>query len=370
MLNFTSALYLGLRHPNWSLRPWTQFTLGAPAALSPPPGANAVAQQLAILQGCEAATLGPSTLHLFWDWFGTLPKDSAIVYVDAGVYPIVSWGIERAAARGACVRRFAHYNPNALRCLLKRSRLGQRRPIIVADGFCPACGRPAPVRLYLECARIYGGCLLLDDTQALGILGSQVPNAPYGLGGGGSLRWCDARGPDVLLISSLAKGLGVPLAALSGGIHMVESFEEKSETRVYCSPPSIAVTRAAAHALIVNQAQGDKLRLRLAQLVHHFRRRLQEAGLSAVGGLFPVQTLRPTKAIDTTMLYEMLSENGIRTVLRRGPNEASPRISFLITAQHKLRDLDSAVDALAQAVSRAACLTSTREINHEQPVQS
>jgi hypothetical protein len=30
MLDFTSALYLGFRHPNRSLRPWSQFTTGVP----------------------------------------------------------------------------------------------------------------------------------------------------------------------------------------------------------------------------------------------------------------------------------------------------------------------------------------------------
>jgi 8-amino-7-oxononanoate synthase len=70
VLNFTSALYLGLRHPSWSLRPWAQLTTGAPAALAPPPGARMVADMLAALQGCERAALAPSTLHLFWDLFG------------------------------------------------------------------------------------------------------------------------------------------------------------------------------------------------------------------------------------------------------------------------------------------------------------
>ena len=70
MLDFTSALYLGLRHPLGSSRPWAALSLGRPAALQPPPGAGALARELAALQGCEAATLLPSTLHLFWDLFG------------------------------------------------------------------------------------------------------------------------------------------------------------------------------------------------------------------------------------------------------------------------------------------------------------
>lgn len=139
-LDFTSALYLGLRHPSRSLRPWTQFTTGTPAALWVPDRARAVAAQLGRLQGCEYATLGPSTLHLFWDFFGLLPKYGTAIYVDAGAYPIARWGIERAAARGVPVESFAHHDPEALDCLVKRVPLGRRRPVVVADGFCPACG--------------------------------------------------------------------------------------------------------------------------------------------------------------------------------------------------------------------------------------
>ena len=67
MIDFTSALYLGLHHPSWALRQWSQFTTGVPAALASPPDAQVVAKELAALQGCEWGLLGPSTLHLFWD---------------------------------------------------------------------------------------------------------------------------------------------------------------------------------------------------------------------------------------------------------------------------------------------------------------
>jgi 8-amino-7-oxononanoate synthase len=69
MLDFTSALYLGIRHPSRSLRPWSQFTTGKPAALELAPGAEAITTVLAELQGCERVTLLPSTLHLFFDLF-------------------------------------------------------------------------------------------------------------------------------------------------------------------------------------------------------------------------------------------------------------------------------------------------------------
>ena len=96
MLDFTSVLYLGIRHAHHTLRPWAQLTTGRPAALEPAPEAVAVAQDLAQLLGCERAVLAPSTLHLYWDLFDVLANDRIAIYADAGIYPIARWGIERA----------------------------------------------------------------------------------------------------------------------------------------------------------------------------------------------------------------------------------------------------------------------------------
>jgi 8-amino-7-oxononanoate synthase len=351
-LDFTSALYLGLGHASASLRPWDRLTTGAPAALVEAPDAVAVAQRVAALQGCERGLLAPSTLHLFWDLFGALAGNGMAIYADVGVYPIVRWGVERAVARGAHARGFAHHDPDSLKRRLKLDARRGWRPLVVADGFCPSCGELAPVAEYLECARDYGGILVLDDTQALGVLGhspeAPYAGAPYGKGGGGVLRWSDVSGPDVLVGSSLAKGFGAPVAALCGGRALIERFEIKSETRVHCSPPSAAAVRAAEHALAVNRTRGDALRSRLARLVSYFRRRLAEIDLSAAGGLFPVQTI--ATGIDAATVYERLRRANVRTVLSQGGNGREARISFLLSARHHPNEIDYALDALAQAM--------------------
>src|ERR687892_39659 len=104
MVDFTSALYLGLRHPSDSLGDWEALTLGRPSALREPPDAEAVASDLARLQGCEAGALLPSTLHAYWDLFAILGRGTVVILRDAGTYPIARWGAERAGAMGARAR--------------------------------------------------------------------------------------------------------------------------------------------------------------------------------------------------------------------------------------------------------------------------
>lgn len=342
MLDFTSALYLGLYHPMQSLRPWKQFTTGAPAALKNPPVALKVAKQLATLQGFQRTTLGPSTFHLFWDLFGVLAKKHIDIYVDKGAYPISKWGMERAHASSVKVRTFRHHDADELINLINRINPRGKRPVIVTDGFCPLCGKPAPLTDYIAILKRFGGYLVIDDTQALGVLGQDhALYKPYGLGGGGSLRWHNIQDPHLISISSLAKGFGVPLAVLSGSKEFVRSFKAESDTRVHSSPASIADIHAAEHALKINRIRGDALRKRLARNVARFRRHMHDAGIQCLGGFSPVQTM-PIPAQTAQLFYRLLQEQGVFTVLQQSCVNHKPCISFVITARHKMSGIDDA----------------------------
>jgi 8-amino-7-oxononanoate synthase len=346
MIDFTSALYLGLRHPSWALRPWRRFTTGVPAALREAGSAASVARDLATLTGCARATLGTSTLHLFWDLFPGLADARSVIYMDAGLYPIARWGIERAAARGVPVREVPHHDVRSLRRLLEESP--RRRPVMVTDGFCPRCGRAAPIAAHLEAIERAGGRLVIDDTQALGVLGRRPgPRAPYGRGGGGSLPWSEVASGDVIVVASLAKGFGVPLAVLAGSESAVSRFEATSETRVHCSPPSVAALHAAAHALAMNRTHGDALRARLLAVVSLFRRECSRAGFPVVGGRFPVQTLGTVRGDAAVHLHGALRRHGVLTVLRRDPEGIGPRLTCLLTARHTAREVTALARALA-----------------------
>jgi 8-amino-7-oxononanoate synthase len=299
--------------------------------------------------GCPAATLAPSTLHHFWDLFGQLAEDPVAIYLDSEAYPIVRWGVERAVCRGVPVHTFRHHDVNALRARLKREARKARRPIVVTDGFCTHCGAGAPLGAYLDAVQEFGGMLVLDDTQALGVLGKAPTNSfPYGRRGGGSLRWQAVADPSIISIASLAKGFGVPVAVLAASKATVRGLEARSGTRVYSSPPAIPILLAAEHALDVNHTLGDSLRFRLERRVSRFREGLANAGLAAIGGLFPVQSLARIPGLDVTALHTRLRQLGVHTLLQ-GDN-AGERITFAITARHSAEDIDSAVRTVVRLV--------------------
>src|SRR5260221_3027442 len=347
MLDFTSVLYLGFRHAHHTLRPWAQLTTGRPAALEPAPEAERVAQNLARLLRCKRAVLAPSTLHLYWDLFDLLARDHIAIYVDAGTYPIARWGIERAAAKGVRTATFPTHDSAALEYLLHRDRQEGYRPVVVTDGVCPETGRTAPLPDYLRLVRELDGYLVVDDTQALGILGkAPALDAPYGRGGAGTSAWYGVEGPELIIGSSLAKGFGAPLAVIASNAKLITKFENLSATRVHTSPPSLAVISAAQRALAVNEKRGDLLRIRLVKLVRHFREELRRIGISALGGLFPIQTLRAIPAIDPRHLHSQLLSCGVRAVLRSTRHMPNAALSFLITVLHTRSDIGRCMDAL------------------------
>ena len=356
MLDFTSALYLGLHHPSVSLGGWDALTLGRPAALSEPPGSRMLAGELARLQGCERATLLPSTWHLFWDLLQWLRRQTpSIALLDSGSYPILHWAAAGLRAAGCPVAHFAHHDAAALADSVRQSVRAGRRPIVVADGYCPACNRPLPLAAYARICADNDGLLVIDDTQALGVLGAAPERGcPYGRGGGGSLRWHGlSPGAGIAVGASLAKGFGAPLAVLSGSRELVERFERSSTTRLHCSPPSAAASRAARAALRISHACGDPLRSRLLRMAGALRRMLAERGLVASGSLpFPVQSCAAGRAAGVDRLYRRLLDAGIRALLTRGCRAAggAAQLTFLLTAQHRPRDIARVGAALAAAL--------------------
>jgi 8-amino-7-oxononanoate synthase len=362
LLDFTSALYLDLRHASLSLSPWATLTTGVPAALGVPVEAVAVAERAASLVGCERAVLVPSTLHLFWDLFPLLASADTSVHIDLGAYPIARWGVERLQARGIPVQSFRHYDPGALREQLRRAAARRRRPLVLVDGYCPGCG-PAPLSAYGALAQRVGGRLVIDDTQAVGVLGEQPGfDAPFGRGGGGSLRRHGIAGPHIVVGASLAKGFGAPLAVLAGGADIVDRFEHHGETRMHCSQPSLAAILAAQRALQLNRDVGDAVRARLGCLVQRFTAGAANAGFSVRGGVFPVQTVDP--GWRASGVHARLGQLGVRAVLHRAAHGGGPLISFAITARHDEADIDAAIAALASATGAPPRIRHYRPLAH------
>ena len=366
MPDFTSALYLGpqaLAPPPAGLL----LTTGRPAAMAEDARATEAAQEVARRQGLAAGVLAPSTLHLFWDVFRLVPAHG-VVLLDQRLYPVGQWGAMGARARGLPVVQFDSDDLPGLARLLHIYRQQGRTPWLVTDGWHPGRG-PAPLARFAALLALYpGAVLLLDDTQAFGVLGARPDSANrLGQGGGGSLRWAgiDPRnGPEILVITSLAKGLGVPVAVLAGRAARLGQFRRRAETRVHTSPVSAWHAWAATAALHHDARYGEAARQRLGQRIAQFRRALARAGLQPRGGPFPVQKLVLSRTTAALSLHQQLRQAGIETLLLAGEQRPGvPEIAFCLRADHSAAAIGQATAALAALARRTDWFSSNPTVS-------
>lgn len=341
------------------------MTTGVPSVFWEPPEALDTAARLARLQGCQAALLGPSTLHLFLDLLPILATPPCVIYLDSDTYPIARWGAERAAAHEAKVCSFRHQSSRDLARHLERHHPKQKA-IIMCDGVSARSGNPAPLTEYLSLLPV-NGWLVVDDTQALGLLGkNSCPQVPYGLGGGGTAQFHGLVDERLVLVCSLAKSFGTRLAVLSGSEKLINHFAKSSETRIHCSPPAWPEILAAHQSLSINARQGNHLRNKLAGLVRLFQAKLNARELQTESNLFPVQNLKLIN-VSARLLHEALRREGIQTLLRQTSRlNGQMQVSLVINTRHTPAEVDHTASVIIKIVNqlRQSSLSTTKEISN------
>lgn len=355
MIDFASALYLGLRHPADQLGDYAALTTGYPASLAAAPLARRLAADAAALQGCEAGMVAPSTLHLAIDVFEQLGRTHALI-ADEALYPVMRWGLERVRGLGAPVAWFRHGDLADLARRIRDHRLRRRGrpPAVIADATRLA-GLPLPLARYLTLVRRHGGLILIDHSQMLGLMGAAAsPRQPWGSGGGGALRHagCDPAQP-VLLVASWAKAFGAPLATLCGPAALVQAIARDGPTQTHSSAASEVALRAGLRALEINRMAGDVLRARLWQRLRRLQAGLRALARGCLPDLHapprdhPMQHVRLASAERTVALHTGLRAAGFRTALLRQP-EGRHALALIVRANHRRADIDALVAAMTR----------------------
>ncbi|MBB5191065.1 8-amino-7-oxononanoate synthase [Silvimonas terrae] len=356
MIDFSTALYLGLTHPARQLGCYPALTTGTPASLAAAPLARVLAAQAAGLQGCEAGMAAPSTLHLAIDVFDKLARTHALI-ADESIYPIMRWGLERVMGMGVPVAWFRHADLADLSRHV-RQRWGGRPPAIITDATRRE-GAPVQLARYLKLARKHGGVVVVDHSQVLGVLGEQPSLLmPWGRGGGGALRHAGLGANEpILLLASWSKAFGAPLATLCGPLTLISDLAREGPTQSHCSSASEAALRAGLNALALNRQHGGRLRQNLWQALRRLQQGLRRLARSVLPDLrlsrqpHPMQHLCLATAARTQALHSGLRELGIRTALLR-QRDGRYAVAVIVRADHPASEIDALLRAMATVASR------------------
>lgn len=338
--DFTSAHFLGLRPSGSS----AALTTGRPAAAEHDVGAP-LALRLARAHGAEAGLLGRTSLHVLLDVLATRAPGSVVV-VDEGAYPIGRWAAAAVSAETEVVTYAHHDVRDAARRLPRRSGA-----VVLTDGLCGSCLRPAPLVDLADLVERRGAELVVDDTLAAGVLGRRAARATVlGRGGGGTWAWLGSPATGVM-VASLAKGLSAPLAVATGSAQRIRAVRDRGPTRVHAGPPTTSDVHALRGAL--EDATLDGRRDSLARCVLRVRRTLVDLGLRPLGVPFPVVATEGGRH-DPLELQRLLIGSGVRTLATTGRCTGRPTLSLCVRHDHGPTELDRLEHALARAVGRRA----------------
>lgn len=344
-----------MKHSSSKLAGWPQLTPGFPSALYESPQSVYTGNHIAAMQNLASGIIAPSTLHLYIDLFNFLSTKKITVFIDEKIYAVSKFGIESLMVNKIPVYTFKHFDADDLLKNVKQ-KTKFTTPIVFTDGLCPACGKVAPVNDYATIVQQHSGIIIIDDTQAFGILGSGKDSFIYGYGGGGILRWLNVPAENIVTIVSLAKAFGAPVAVISGSQNFTAAFKQESKTRESSSPVSNAHLNAATNAININQKTGDHKRKQLLTNILLLKHDMENSGLRLSAGLFPVQSIVNLSLSETNYLFNKLAEYSFKTVLTKRHMDEKPVLTCIINCGHSKSQIHSFTNAIKTIIASRSFL--------------
>jgi 8-amino-7-oxononanoate synthase len=250
-------------------------------------------------------------------------------------------GVRLSAAR---CQIYPHADLDALARLLARSTAP--RKMIVTDAVFSMDGELAPLAQLLALAQAHGAWLLVDDAHGFGVLGQ---------GGRGSLAHHGLHSEHLVYVGTLGKALGVAGALVAAHRTVIEWLVQRARPYVFSTAPPPALARALQAALdIAMGAQGDALRVRLAQHVARLDAGLKVAPWRRLPSCTPIQPIVIGDNARTMAVASALQAQGLWVAGIRPPTvpAGTARLRITLSAAHEPGQVDQLVDALNAQAAR------------------
>ncbi len=253
--------------------------------------------------------------------------------------------LDGARLAGCTLKRYRHVDVDAAAGQLdSRPQAGA---VLATDGVFSMDGDVAPLLPLSKLARERGAVLMVDDAHGLGVLGDEGAGSAVEAG-------LDADAVPVLM-ATLGKALGTAGAFVAGSAGLIEGLVQFARTFVYTTAMPPAVAAATEAAVGVARREGWR-REHLAALVTHLRSGAAERGLELLPSRTPIQPLLLGTAERAVAVAAALETAGILAIAIRPPTvpAGQARLRIALNAQHSLVDVDTLLDALAEAMAGTA----------------
>ena len=287
--------------------------------------------------GMEDAILYSSCFNANAGLFETLLGEEDAIISDALNHASIIDGVRLCKAKRY---RYANSDMGELEQALKASADARYR-LIATDGVFSMDGYIANLRAICDLADKYDAMVMVDDSHAVGFIGT---------GGRGTPEHCGMMGRVDIITGTLGKALG----GASGGytaakVEVVDWLRQRSRPYLFSNSLAPMIAEASITVLDMLESQSG-LRDTLRRNTAHFRQRITALGFEILPGEHPIS---PVMLRDPQLAQDMvarLAEKGVFVTAFSFPvvPRGQDRIRTQMSAAHSIEELDRAIDAFAE----------------------
>jgi 8-amino-7-oxononanoate synthase len=269
------------------------------------------------------------------------PKD--LILHDSLIHNCVVVGAQLC---GATRRSFAHNDLGALADILATTRDRFDRVLIVSEGLYSMDGDGPDLARLVDIKEQFGCWLMVDDAHALGILGKT---------GRGIFEMAnvDPKRVDIWL-GTLSKSLVSCGGYVAGNRTLIDYLKLTAPGMVYSVGLPAPASIAALTAIKLMQREPERV-ARLQANGQLFLRRAREAGLDVgTSWGYAVVPIILGESLRTIMLADRLLKRGYNAfpIIPPGVPEQSARLRFFISSEHSTADIEGAVAATREELTK------------------
>ena len=240
--------------------------------------------------------------------------------------------------------RYGNADMDDLRAQLEAAK-GARRTVIVTDGVFSMDGYLAPLEQICDLADEYGALVLVDDSHAVGFVGS---------GGRGSPEACGVLGRVDIITGTLGKALG----GASGGYvsarqEVVDLLRQRARPYLFSNAVAPSTVAGSLRALKI-ATESAEARERLGANSALFRELMEAEGFELLPGdhpIVPVMFPGEDGARQAAQIADAMLDLGIYVIAFSFPvvPRGEARIRVQLSAAHSEQDVRACVSAFVRA---------------------
>jgi len=245
---------------------------------------------------------------------------------------------------------FRHKDLDHCEEILKETQNRGGRKLLITDGVFSMDGDIAPLPQLCDLAEKYGCIMMVDDAHASGVLGR---------GGRGTIDHFGVHGRVDIQVGTLSKAIGSIGGYVCGSRDLIEFLYHRARPFFFSTshPPSVTATCQAAFALL-DSPDGEKLIKKLWANTKFFKKRLKKLGFNTGMSETPITPIIVGEAALAHEFSRELFQEGVFAPGIGYPTvpQGKARIRTIVTATHKRKDLEQALEILERVARRLRIL--------------